>query len=246
MKIKKLFIIIFSITVFILSVSCENISDERFITDMSSGLNSRWSYQSSVDEDKFNKESMEKCLYKEYEAVKKYKDMTFKNKELYVWVNKYIVSLEDSIEYLSFYGTDEWTSKYLNGTYNDRVESIYAINKLSDLTIEDDNLSSFADVNRDGEIVYNVRKWLNSVEFTEEKDDFDGVFRYYSSIVENTSSINFSYFDFTVSLISDGIIVDTVTASVDSWNSGDKIKFEFYSEKSFDEMDVKYASWIER
>jgi hypothetical protein len=85
--------------------------DEKFMESLANGLEARW-VLTEAKEENLLKTDWESYFNAEYEQIKVYKDQTFQDKNLESWAKKYIGSIEESIEALAYYGTNQWQQKY--------------------------------------------------------------------------------------------------------------------------------------
>ena len=62
---------------------------------------------------------------------------------------------------------------------------------------------------------------------------------YSYATVENTTPYTFSSMSLTINLYKDDVIVETLYDSTANWESGEKVRFEFMTSKTFDKYKVK-------
>lgn len=61
--------------------------------------------------------------------------------------------------------------------------------------------------------------------------------------MENTSDIDFDYFDVEVTLLDDdGVNLHTTYANVSNWKQGTKARFDFSTDEQFAKIELK-VSW---
>lgn len=220
-------------------------SDDAFLSALAQGLEARWAMTNKFDNDEDSKETKagwESWFNAEYDKIQSYKDSEFENADLGKWAKKYIESIEESIDCLQYYGTNQWNEKYSNGAYQRRVAALYKINSIVPIEVSGDYESNLSDLLTDGEVSEFASKVLKNTEFKKIEDEYG--WKTYQAVIENTSSANFSYFSLTVGLVDkDGVTVETEEPMVEQWNAGEKTRFEFSTDEKFEKLDVKYASW---
>lgn len=80
---------------------------------------------------------------------------------------------------------------------------------------------------------------INNIIFNKEQEE-DG-YKNYSTVVENTTSMNFDALYLHVKLIDiNGITIETTTFGAENWNSGDKFRFDFSTDKDFEKIELEY------
>lgn len=219
----------------------ERTVDEKFMESLAKGLEARW-VLTEAKEENILKSDWESYFNAEYNVIKDYKDQTFVDQNLEKWAKKYIDSIEESIESLAYYGTNQWEQKYHNGAYHNRSISLYNIHEISPVPVSSENQDNLLGILSDGEAIGMIRPLLEKVSFKEVENSYG--WKTYQAVIENTTTLNFSYFAFDVDLIDeDGVTIATEYAMVENWESGEKVRFEFSTDEEFVEMNVEHASW---
>ena len=219
----------------------EPLNEDDFMKSLVSGLEARWEYN-DADEGKttLTKDDWARYFDAEYNAISKYEFAVFDNKELEKLARQYVNCIIQSKECLPYVNTNQWESKYTNGIYQDRVELLYKINSIA--PIPTSNTASLKKLLTSGEVTHMVRNLLKTVKFENVSSEYG--WKKYEAIVENSTTVNFSYFAFHVDLIdANGVTLTTALASVDNWKSGEKTKFSFDTSEEFETMTIEYASW---
>ena len=109
---KKIFAIMLSLVLVFTMASCGETKsiDQDFIESLGNGLNSRW------DEIQHNPAESEKnynsYVTAELDEIAEFKNANFENKELGKLAKKYILSLEEFKDLLSYYNTDKWYKSF--------------------------------------------------------------------------------------------------------------------------------------
>lgn len=240
-KIVTLLVMLITGAMLLSGCSMQKSTDEAFLDDMAAGLEARWEFADS-DEDSDDKEGWEKCINFEYDKIHKYKNKKFEDKKLGKLAKAYINLIDESKKDLKYYGNDaKFTAKMDEITYQ-RAAIIYKLIKSGDLKIDKkykDDIDEFKEV---GKTYLAVNKIMEKADFKQTKDEYG--WKTYDAVVENTTSSDFSYFNFNINLIDkDGTVVETTMASTDNWEAGTKHRFEFTSDSKFSKVEVKSCDY---
>ncbi len=220
------------------------LTEDDFLKDLASGLEARWVLTTANEE--ANKtdtaKDWESFFDAEYDAISKYADADFEDKTMTKLAKQYVECIVQSKECLPYVGTNKWESKYTNGVYNDRVETLYEINAIRPIPVSEENKESLRGLLTDGEVTKMVRDLLKTVKFKKVEDEYG--WKTYQAVVKNSTTVDFEYFSFEVDLIDkDSVTLTTASANVQNWKSGETSRFEFSTDEKFSKMEVEYASW---
>ena len=221
----------------------ERSTDEKFLDHLAKGLDARWAL-TNADENKevLTKTDWERYFDAEYNEIIEFEYATFDDPNLGKWAGVYIDSIVRSKEALPYFGTNQWDTKYHSDIYNDRVHAIYEIYAISTIPVSAENEATLIGMVSDGEVIDMTNDLFNKVHFDLVEREYGSAT--YEAVVENTTSVDFSYFSFDIDLIDeDGVTVGTESAYVENWNPGEKIRFSFWTSEEFAEMEVNRASW---
>lgn len=220
----------------------EALNEDDFMRDLSKGLEDRWVESDDEDGIATTKEEWEACFNAEYNAVIKYEKATFKDETMRDLARKYVKCIIDAKECLPYYGSNQWSSKY-EEAYETREQLLYKIDSVKPIPVSEESRTKYLQpMLTEGETLSVVTEMLNKIEFKKVEDDWG--WRTYATVVENTASIEFSYFAFEIDLYDkDGVKLTTEYASVNNWKAGEKSRFSFYTDENFTEMKVARASW---
>lgn len=210
--------------------------DENFISDMSKGLEERWKINENSTES--TTENWNSYINAEYDFISKYKDEDFENNDLQNLANEYIESLENakSITNLVESNYDLFWSKYTE-IYNDRCIALLNINNILPIKVSDKNQSNLDGLLQNAQNVIDTRNIIKNTNFKIKTKD--GIYKTYEATVENTSKLNFTYFNYNINLVDkNGIVVETTSSSTNNWNIGTKHKFEFFIDKEFEKIEI--------
>lgn len=229
----------------------EATADETFMKDLAKALEARWALSDKYESmDKYanaemgseeHKELFEKYVSAELDILEKYQTEKFEDSKLQ----------EKAIQYINLLKQQKEACDYITVNYEKYDELWYdAYNKRTQIIVEfvndyklevsdkyEDTLKEFTlnaqQVNEENEKEDKVQALIGSIEFTLAEDDGYG-WKTYNAVVENTTDMNFSYFGLDINLLDqDDVILETTYANVSNWNSGQKVKFEFTTEKEF-------------
>lgn len=244
-RMSLLLIMIMIISTFAISGCTSGKADDKFMIALAKGLEARWELTDKADNNKDavdTKADWEGFFNAEYDQIKSYKDAEFEDADLGKWAKTYINSIEESIDCLQYFGSNQWDTKYYNGAYQKRVEALYKINSIRKIEVSEESEGSLTELITNGEVSNMASKLLKSVKFEKTEEEYG--WKTYQAVCENTSSANFDYFSFSVGLIDkDGVTLTTEEAMVNKWSSGEKVRFEFSTDEEFEKMELKYASW---
>ena len=221
----------------------EPLNENDFMNSLSTGLEERWKLTTAHEEKEvLTKEDWESYFNAEYAAISKFENADFTDKNFSELIRNYVSCIIQSKECLPYVNTNHWASKYTNGVYNDRVELLYKINAIKPITVSEANQGELKNLLTDGEVTHMVRNLLKTVKFEKSNDEYG--WKTYEAIVENSTTIDFSYFAFNVDLVdSKGVTLTTASAYVDNWRSGEKSRFTFDTSENFETMNLESASW---
>lgn len=217
-------------------------ADQGFVEAVADGLENRWAVTDPIESrgEDITEEDMAKAIQNELDAVTDYSDQKFKDEELAGYADQYISSLSDMDAEDYFEMNEKWSI-----AYSQRTAALYGINSITPIPVEEDNQDTLDTLLSDGEAALEAQKIISSANFVQEEPEYEGeTYHTYSTVIENQSSVTFSYFQLDISLIDqDGVVVDTQTAYTDNWSPGERHRFEFSSDAVFSEIQVEAASW---
>lgn len=229
-------------------------SDKEFMKDMKKALQARWDINDSKSTDDINKMSsdeqlafMKSYVEAEKDILSKYSSADFNDVRLGKIATDYLSSLDGQLNSLKYYTTDyskcitTWKEAYakrvplINELVNDyglTVDSKYQ-------TILDSVLNDAKSVKEKSDLETNIQSMITSADF-EKSSKSTGNWSVYEATIGNSSGVDFSSFGITVNLLdSNGVIIDsTYSNTVQNWGSGDKAKFSFQTDKSFEKIKL--------
>lgn len=214
--------------------------DEQFMTALATGLENRWKITDSSEG--ADQAGLEKAIQAEKDAVGKFYDQEFENVDLGEAAKRYIDALNSSnaADMYSANNYSRWAS-----VFNSRVAALYDINSIQEIPVPDSKKSTLNNLLNDGEAASFALASIPTVAFEPQPPEYEGSkWVEYKAIVENTSNLSFSYFNYNVNVTdSDGVVVDTYVASTNDWASGTKHTFEFSTDANVSSIDVTSCEW---
>lgn len=214
--------------------------DEQFMTALSTGLENRWKITDAADGQ--SQESLEKAIQAEKDAIGAFYDQEFENAELGEAAKRYIDTLNASnaADMYSANNYSRWAK-----VYNSRVAALYDINDIQSIPVSDSKKSTLNELLNDGEAASFALASIPTVTFEPQPSEYEGSkWIEYKAVVENTSNLSFSYFNYNVNVTdSDGVVTDTYIASTNDWTPGTKHTFEFSTDANVASIDVTSCEW---
>lgn len=218
-------------------------TDNNFIRDLEKNLKSRSDLSNKTiktaqkNPSEYDEQEYINSLIDCEKSILEYKDASFDNPRLKKLSEDYIAGLEKQINSVTYYNADY--SKYYDEWQDGASERSVAIVALIDefnLKVSDESITEFRNnakaTNEKNDQEKAVKALLDSIVFS--ASETVGGYTTYTAVVENTTSYNFDYLNLNINLISNDVIKETVYDSVNNWKIGDKVEFEFTTDKSFD------------
>ncbi|MGL5694201.1 MAG: FxLYD domain-containing protein, partial [Peptostreptococcaceae bacterium] len=185
---------------------------------------------------------LQDAVKKELDILSKYKDAKFDNPELKKLAQDYILALETQQDALKYYDSDygKYERLWKDG-YDSRSTILVTLVEKFGLELSEkqfDDLKTNAQVVKENqEFQSKIDTILKGIKFEIVKDEYG--WKDYEAVVENTSGVDLEGFYLNIDLIDkDGIVVDTTMASHNGiWKNGQKYKFTFSTDKTFEKME---------
>lgn len=216
-------------------------TDEQFMESLASGLEARWSTYDN-EGDNSTQEDLDAALKKEKEAVSPYRDADFENDELKSHVDEYLGALDElnASDAFSAAGYEKWSR-----SYNARVAALYKIDQLSKIEVGESSQDELDEILYDGKAASGAIEIMQQAKFKAEKPEYEGqTWTECTATVENTTGIDFSFFQFTINLVDkDGVTVETTYATTDDWTAGSKHKFQFTTDEKYKTIEISSVGW---
>lgn len=209
--------------------------DEIFIKEASKAVNKRWNEQIAAEKRGYKENEGVEILEREINSFEKAKE-NIEDKELLNIANNYIEGTKIQIE--SFKTNDyELEDKYLRESESLRKPALVSMVDNYGLEIDKSNEQTYKDfkaqatvIQEDNEAKKFAEELISKMEFKKSKE-YD--WTHYEAVVENTSDINFESIFYKVQIKDkDGIVVDNATLLLENFNSGNKQKIDFSTDKA--------------
>lgn len=222
----------------------EKTYDTEFVESVAKGLEARWSYQDSPAA-QLNKETFKTVVEKESKPVEGFEDKKFKNNKLKEEALAYINSLEELEKTVEQYGSANFDQKWADDNYN-RSAILKEINTIEPIKVAkkyqsnlDEVLTIGNNISQENQSKEALNKFIDSITFTKKENEYsDSVFSEYEATVENTSGLDFEFFNMTLKLKDDSdLVLDTQYITEQNWPAGEKRVISFMSDKPFTKME---------
>lgn len=237
--------------------NAEQYADKDFISSLSKGLEARWDLndkdeeaQKSSGKTMQNGSEEQKKAYISYADAElteldKYRNAKFEDSKLQEKAIKYINLLDDLKAACDYITVDnKKASELYFKAYDERSQLLIDFVNNYGLTASEKHSHILKDLMLKGQEVTKaednknvVKTMTDAIKF--EKVESSSEWKKYQAVVENTTDLDFSYYDLSINLLDkDGVIVDTEHANVANWGKGQKAKFEFSSNKEFTSTSI--------
>lgn len=221
------------------------VSNDEFLNEFSAGLEKRWEYAEKNENEEATKDFLLEAIELELNSIDEFKDLKFEDDKLKEFAILYINELKSGIEALDSFGADSFYDKW-DEHFNKRTTLILEIDDTYDIPVSAKYSVILDELKATGKDVLDqldkdeeLDKFIKDIKFEVDQDQSDEYFKYYTAIVENTTSYNLKEFSIDLKLIdSDGVTVETEYAYTSNWNKGDKAKLEFMTSEKFDKIEV--------
>ena len=225
--------------------------DDDFMSSLEKGLESRWSFVEKEDDDESEK-FYTTAIKKEFEQVKKYEDLKFKDSKLKEAALAYINELKNGLKVAKTYGSDSFYDNW-SKHYDSRTAKLITINKIKKIEVSEKNQSTLDELLASGKEVISTEKnkdtltnFLKGITFAKDEARSDEYSSYYTATVENTTGLNIENLSLSFKLIDDnGVTVDTSSEYVENWNAGEKRQLEFWTDKQFSKTEITMGEYFE-
>ncbi len=222
----------------------ERTYDTEFVESVAKGLEARWSYQDSPSA-QLNKETFKTVIEKESAPVEEFADKKFQNNKLKEEALAYINSLDELEKVVDKYGASQFDKQWTDGNYN-RSAILKEINAIEPIKVAkkyqanlDEVLTIGDNIAQENQSKEALNQFIDGITFTKkEGEDPDSVFAEYEATVENTSGLDFEFFNMTLKLKDDSdLVLDTQYITEHNWPAGEKRVISFMSDKPFTKIE---------
>ena len=218
--------------------------DNKFISDVSKAIESRWNYLDTTTEESENV-YLKQAVQKELDILTRYIELNeeeeiFSDPKLKKIAEDYINALNTQIESLKYYTADyvKYDEQWAEG-FNERTTLLVQLVDEYGLKIDENKFAELREnakvVEENNEIAKEVEDLVKSINFEKVKTEYG--WSDFSAIAENSTSVDFEGFEVKIKLLDeDGVTVSDELVWIDNWNKGEKKKLEFSTDTSFSEM----------
>lgn len=228
----------------------KGLTSEQAMKTIALGLEKRWDITDSQAYKDDDSSSLKKAIQAEIDTDASLKDAKFEDSKLQELVLSYVNLLNDSMgvvdsySYLSYEYSVKWTE-----VYNKRTALIKTFVDEYGLTVSSKYKDTLDDLVKNGGVAQKnaaADEALNALfaNATFEKKS-QGYGHYtYTAIVENTSDYDFKDVSIILALYdNDGVRANEAYASVNAWESGEKVKFEGYGDVDTSKIKVEISHY---
>ncbi|EOH93772.1 FxLYD domain-containing protein [Enterococcus pallens] len=223
--------------------------DQEFLDSLGKGLEERWSYAEDIDDDG-EKEGLQKATNHELTILDRYTSGQFKDTKLQEKAIAYINELKNGLEVLDTYGSDSFYQKW-DKHYATRTKMLVDLSENYTIPISEKYQATLKELTAHGtevaqkeKVEEEIQALLQNASFTDEGSDDGITYRTYTATIENTTGLSINNLMATVNLLDgEGVVVDTSYLNANNWRAGQKYKFEFMTDKEFQNMDVDVSHY---
>ncbi|WP_350454434.1 FxLYD domain-containing protein [Slackia heliotrinireducens] len=219
-------------------------ADDEAMAIIAEGLEARWAINASAGSVS-TADSLRTAVNAEFDIVKTLRDRQFEDPKMQEDVLSYINMVEDSLDVLDNYSYEsvEFDEQWLE-VYNDRTMQIKYFVDTYGLTVNERYQAELNELLTNGTVALNesereeaVNGLFEGVEFEKVSDGY-GYYEY-TAVVENTTEYNFENFGIVLSLYdSEDVKVQETFAYVNSWEKGEKVTFEAFTDVDAERVSV--------
>lgn len=222
--------------------------DEDFVEAMATALHDRWAFQKSEEYNQLDdKEALIAATKKERDAIKSedFDNKKFKDSKLKELAISYVNELTDAIKELDGLTNETFLEKF-NELYAQRTKLLVEINDIKKIPLDEGDQKNFKELIAAGNEFKNqeafdtkIDAMLQTIQFEEKPQEFVSDWKQYAAVVENTTGAELKTFSAKVYLDdAAGTRVDTQYINAGDWPAGQKVNFEFSTDKEFAKMTV--------
>ena len=224
-------------------------ADEDFISDLATGLQSRWDISDNAEYEEGSEEHKQyaaKLVDAELNVLEKYQSMPFEDSKLQEYAISYINCLKQQQEAASYITTayetydEKWTE-----ALNNRTKLIVTFVNDYGLKVDEAHQATLDDfiarakvINEDEKIKTTIDSMMDNLTIEVSEENYD--WKTYEAVLENNTGKDFDYFGITLNIYdSDKVQIESLYSQMQNWKNGTKAKFEFSTDKDFSSYDAK-------
>jgi len=220
-------------------------NDKTYLNNMKKGLEARWKISNSgetFDTTSAFKDNLRDCVNSELNAIGDLSSYTFEDPELAQIAEDYNAALQSQLDGIQYYGSNDakYDEMFNKNGYNARAIIISVLVEKYEFSVDPSYANTMDDFVNLGRMLTAMQKLITddlTLECTGGQT--------YELIIENSTEfdlsgaiLNFNLFD------SDGVLLETTSAYMESWKAGSKNRASVYAAKEFSsvEMMIQYIS----
>lgn len=236
-------ILLFAIVLSLSACSLTPRNDKGFITNMQKGLEARWKISTKSSNPLIQivmqKEQYTKLVNTELKAIGDISAYKFEDKELEALANQYYAALQNQLEGIKYYDTNE--SKYIElfgrlGLGN-RERIICKLYDDYGLTVSEKYSEVFSELVSEGRMLLEMDK-LTSDGFVLESIGGSN----YEFVITNTSDSDLSNVKIEFNFYDDNnVLVDDAISFIDSWKAGSTNQCSIYVKNDFTKAEARIS-----
>lgn len=222
--------------------------DDDFVETMATALHDRWAFQKSEEYNKLeDKEALLAATKKERDEIEKgdFANKKFKDPKLKELAISYVNELTAAVKELDGLTNETFLEKF-NELYAKRTKLLVEINEIKKIPLDEADQKNFKELIAAGNEFKNqedfdakIDTMLKTIQFEEKPQEFESDWKQYSAVVENTTGAELKAFSAKVYLDDEaGTRVDTQYINAGDWPAGQKVTFEFSTDKAFSKITV--------
>ncbi|MEQ2876982.1 FxLYD domain-containing protein [Enterococcus asini] len=229
----------------------EKVYDSEFVQTLSKALHDRWAYQETDEylelQEKNEAEALITATKNELKPIQNedYPNKKFTDSKLKELAISYGNLLNDSISELKSASSTTFLDKF-NELYTERTKLLVEINEIKKIPFEGDDENTFQELLNSGNefkeqeaFDTKLETLLPTIKFEEQKQEYESEYKTYKAVVENTTGVDIKSFSARVYLEDEsGTRVDTQYMNTNDWSAGQKVTFEFTTNKKFTKITI--------
>ncbi len=214
-------------------------NDEAYLNNMRKGLEARWKISNAgetFDSNSAYKDNLRECVNSELNAIGDLAGYTFEDPELARLAEDYNKALQSQSDAIQYYGSNDakYNEMFTKNGYNARAIIISELVEKYGLSVDAAYANNMDDFVNLGQMLTAMQSLITddlTLECTGGQT--------YELVIENSTEfdlsgafLNFDLYD------SDGVLLETTTAYLDSWKAGSKNRASVYTMQEFSSVEM--------
>jgi len=219
----------------------ERPADDRFMDNLSAGINKRWSLY-WYEDSSLTKEDWTNCIKAEYDLLIPFLDEKFQDKDLGEAAQTYVRCVAASMEEVKSFDPETWNDVYDSKIFQEQCMALYHIDQIRPVSVAEEHSPRLEYTLNQGEIIDMIFPFFDEILFL--YIDGSNTMKKYETTLENTTTLTFKKFIFEIDLYDEnGNVLDMVESAVERWKPGFKQRFNFKTDVEFHSLKVRFARW---